>query len=104
MQDYNIADFCKAVFDCSGGETEGSSLADVEVVVGLEENGDISSSSQQQLVYTSRMLLYETTYVIHLQSYVIILELPSFDLGCQPCPERRRARCADGSACSSLPT
>ena len=45
----------------------GNLLADIEVVVGLKKNGNISTCPQHQLVNSSRVPLYEPTHVIHLE-------------------------------------
>ena len=44
------------------------SLEDLEVVVGLKQNGDVSASAQQDLVRSSGVLLYKPTDVVHLRS------------------------------------
>ena len=50
------------------------SLADVEVVVGLKKNGNISTCPQHQLVNSSRVPLYEPTHVIHLENQSMLCE------------------------------
>ena len=48
--------------------TEVNPLAIAELVVGLKENSDVPPSPQQELVSSSRMLVYEPTHIIHLHS------------------------------------
>ena len=50
--------------------TEVNPLAIAELVVGLKENSDVPPSPQQELVSSSRMLVYEPTHIIHLQSSI----------------------------------
>ena len=74
------------------------------VVVGLKENGDVSPGPHQQLVRSSRMPLYETAHVVHLQRERNVYAAGCAPEGRTPCRGPRRARCVAGSACSDPPT